>query len=254
MTRNISFVNQKGGVGKTTMCANLADALALKGHKVVAVDMDPQGHLSQYLGCLDKSLPGVYEIIQGETSVSDVCVTLSDNLRLVPPGEKLMRLESVQMSPGRGLIMRKSLAKDAALQADFVLFDCPPSNGFLVINGIAASQELLVPVTPDFLGLSGLSEMTKQIKRYENVMGSFNHLWVVVSRFQHRAVSREAEAKIRQYFNSKVTEQVIHERAAIAESPGHGQSVIRYSNDSPSADEFMALASEIERGNHSEQK
>ncbi|WP_100658408.1 ParA family protein [Alteromonas flava] len=249
MTRNISFVNQKGGVGKTTMCANLADALAIKGHKVIAIDMDPQGHLSQHLGCMDKTVPGVYEVIQGEAQLSEVFIECADNLRLVAPGAKLMRLESVQMSPGRGLIMRKAIAKESGLDADFILFDCPPSNGFLVINGIAASNELLVPVTPDFLGLSGLSEMTKQIQRFEKVMGQFAHLWVVISRFQHRTVCREAEEKIRHYFGDKVAHQVIFERAAIAESPGHGQSVIRYSQRSSSADDFMALASELERGN-----
>jgi len=245
MTRVISCVNQKGGVGKTTVCANTAHALALSGKRVLVVDADPQGHLSQYLGIVDEPERGLFGVLQDSCALLDTAIEVEDNLSLVPPGKQLVRMESVHMKAGRGLLLRKAMKLADLSRFDFVLLDCPPSNGFLVVNAIAASQELLVPVTPDYLGLSGLSKMAQQVKRYEKVMGDFTHLWVVVSRFQRRAVSREAEQKIRFYFGEKVTRQVIFERAAIAESPGHGQSVLAYAPNSKSSQEFMALARQI---------
>ncbi|MDM7861896.1 ParA family protein [Alteromonas sp. ASW11-36] len=246
MTRVISCVNQKGGVGKTTLCANLTGVLAHMGHKVIVIDIDPQGHLSQHLGIRASQNPlGIYDVLQGDALLLDVGVEVAENLYVVPPGESLVRLESVQMKAGRGLLLRKALENIETEGVDFVVIDCPPSNGFLVVNAIAASQELLIPVTPDYLGLSGISAMTKQIKRYEEVMGRFDNLWIVVSRFQRRAVSKEAEAKLRHYFGRKVVAQVIYERAVTAECPGHGQPVIRYAPRSKSSKEFIALAQHI---------
>lgn len=253
MTRVISCVNQKGGVGKTTLCANLTGALAHLGYKVLVVDIDPQGHLSQHLGIRTiEGQRGVYDVLQGDTSLLDASIDVSENLRVVPPGESLVRLESVQMKAGRGLLLRKALEKIESDAFDFVVIDCPPSNGFLVVNAIAASQELLIPVTADYLGLSGVSAMTKQIKRYEDVMGRFEHLWIVVSRYQRRAVSKEAEAKLRHYFGKNVAEQVIYERAVTAECPGHGQPVIQYAPRSKSSKEFIVLAKHILGGEHRE--
>lgn len=253
MTRVISCVNQKGGVGKTTLCANLAGALAHLGHTVMMIDIDPQGHLSQHLGIRSHQHQlGVYDVLQGDATLLEASVDVSDHLLVVPPGEPLVRLESVQMKAGRGLLLRKALESVELKTFDFVVIDCPPSNGFLVVNAIAASQELLIPVTPDYLGLSGVSAMTKQIKRYEDVMGHFDNLWIVVSRFQRRAVSKEAEAKLRHYFGEKVAAQVIHERAVTAECPGHGQSVLSYAPRSKSSKEFIALAQHILGGENRE--
>lgn len=249
MTRVMSCVNQKGGVGKTTICVNLADALVQRGKRVLLIDMDPQGHMSQCLGVRDKSLPGVHDVLQGEKEIADVYQVISESLLLVPPGEHLIRLESVQMKPGRGLRLRKAMQNLDEDQFDYVIMDCAPSNGFLVVNAIAASQELLVPVTPDYLGLSGLSEIVKQISKYEQVMGKFKHLWVVISRFQKRKVSEEAKEKIHHYFGSRVAKQVIAERAVVAESPGHGIPISKYAPRSKSKQEFNALAEQIDLEN-----
>lgn len=253
MTRVISCVNQKGGVGKTTLCANIADALTHLGNRVMAVDMDPQGHLSQHFGIrVSPQQLGVYDVLQGEATLLDAGADVSEKLFVVPPGELLVRLESVQMKAGRGLLLRKAFDSVELDTFDFIVIDCPPSNGFLVVNAIAASQELLIPVTPDYLGLSGVSAMLKQVKRYEEVMGHFDNLWIVVSRFQRRVVCKEAEAKLRHYFGEKVASQVIHERAVTAECPGHGKSVLRYAPRSKSSKEFIALAQHILGGENRE--
>lgn len=247
MARIISCVNQKGGVGKTTLCVNVADALARKRQRVLVLDLDPQGHLSQCLGVREKSSTGMYSVVQSESSIRDASITLGDYLTLVPPGDKLIRLESVQMKAGRGLRVRRAIA-EVTRDFDFVLMDCPPSNGFLVVNAIAASSELLIPVTPDYLGLSGLSEMMHQIRRYEDVMGKFSQLWFVVSRYQKRKVSDEAVNKIKHYLGDRVTTQVITEKAVVAECPGHGKPVSSYAPRSNSRKEFDNLAAQILEG------
>lgn len=239
--RVLSCVNQKGGVGKTTLCANIAASMAQSGANVLAIDMDPQGHLASYLGVRERDLPGVFDVLQGDVSISAVARPISSTLSLVPGGKDLLKLESVQMKPGRGLRLRKAIA-DMRDKPDIVVIDCPASNGFLVVNAIAASKELVVPVTADFLGLSGLSDMTRLIQRYETVMGKFNRVWVVLSRYQRRKLSEEAAAKIKHYFKDKVVPTVIHERTAVAESPGHGSAVVEYAPKSKGAGEFHELA------------
>ncbi|WP_026375384.1 ParA family protein [Aestuariibacter salexigens] len=244
MTRIVSCVNQKGGVGKTTVCVNMADALVQKGNNVLVIDMDPQAHCSQHFGIFSKPEHGVYRVIQSESSLDDEVVEVFSGLSVVPAGQQLIRLESVQMKPGRGLRLRKAI-QAMRKQYDFILIDCPPSNGFLVVNAIAASQELLVPVTPDYFGLSGLSEMTQQIKRFERVMGDFRRCWILISRYQSRKVSQQAEEKIRHYFKQDVIKQVVRERTVLAECPGHGMPVSRYAPRSMACKEFRQAASQL---------
>ena len=217
------------------------------GKKVLMIDMDPQGNLAQHFGLWEKAKHGVYSVIQGESDIADISVEVSDNLTLVPPGEKLVRLESVQMKPGRGLMLRKALEGKLS-QFDMVVIDCPPNNGFLVVNAIAAANELLIPVTPDFFGLNGLSEMIKQSRRYERVLGKFEHTWILISRYQTRKVSDEAESKIRHYFGDQVPKQVISERAVVAECPGHGKPLANYASGSESFSQFQQAAKEMLMG------
>ena len=239
--RIIACVNQKGGVGKTTICANLAYALSQQGKKVVAIDLDPQGHLAQCLGFYDKSQAGVDEIFHGRQQAGQVQVPVGRNLCLITAGPGLKNLESTAMGKGKGMLLKKAL-KGKLPDTDIVLLDCPPSSGFLVVNALALATELLVPVTPDYLGMSGVSHLMGTIKNFERVLGKYQKKWIVVSIEQKRKLTDEVKSKLKHYFSQDLLNISITEKATLAESPSHGKPVMQYAPNSASAAEFKQMA------------
>lgn len=239
--RVIACVNQKGGVGKTTICANLAYALSVTGKQVLAIDLDPQAQLGQSFGLFSNKRHGIDQVFHGNARLDEVAQELSATLSFISAGPGLQRLESTPMGKGRGLILKKALAK-APLQHDFVLLDCPPSSGFLVVNALAMANELLTPVTPDYFGLSGVSTLLATVKNFEKMLGKYRHHWMVVSRMQPRALTKDVMAKLERYFPNSLVPVKIAERAVLAECPSHGRPVIDYSPKCESANDFKRLA------------
>lgn len=243
--RIIASVNQKGGVGKTTICANLACALAEKGKRVLAIDLDPQGHLGQSFGYFQNRLAGIDAVFSGTQPLNSVINQLGNHLSFVSAGPRLQALESTPKGKGRGLLLKKAIVSQLGEQFDVVLLDCPPSSGFLVVNALAVANELLVPVTPDFFGMSGLSMLLATVENFEQVLGQYQRKWFVVSRKQHRRLTKDVLSKLTHYFGDDLVTTHITERAVLAECPSFGQPVVRYAPHSSSASEFMALANHL---------
>lgn len=239
--RVIACVNQKGGVGKTTICANLAYALSEREAKVLVLDMDPQGHLGQSFGFYQNKKPGIDQVLHKTKTLPDVTLALSDYLSFIPSGPGLQRLESVTMGKGRGLIIKKAM-RDQLSGYDYVLMDCPPSSGFLVVNALAAAKELLIPVTPDYFGMSGLSHLLGNTKSFEKMLGEYERKWIVVSRMQARRLSDEVIAKLSHYFGDQIIPVRVMERAVLAECPSHGKPVLAYAPNSTSSKDFVKMA------------
>jgi len=242
--RIIACVNQKGGVGKTTVCANLAYAISMQGYKVLIIDMDPQGHLGQSFGFFQNNRPGVDAILTREKSFSEVTITLSETLSFVPAGIGLQKLESTPKGKGRGLLLKKAVQQQIS-DYDFILIDCPPSSGFLVVNALAVSNELVIPVTADYFGMSGLSMLLSTVHNFERVLGKYKRKWFVVSRMQKRRLSQDVLSKLTHYFGDDLVPTHIAERAILAECPSYGKPILAYAPTSSSSKEFTALAGHI---------
>jgi chromosome partitioning protein len=243
--RVIAVMNQKGGVGKTTTATNLCHGLALQGRRVLAIDLDPQGHLAASLG-VHGAEPGLDAVLRGEIGIQDARVGVRDGLDLVPPGARLNEVDGLtEGGVGRGWLLRDALAQLESDDEgdDFVVIDCPPSSGLLGMNALLGANELLIPVSGDYLALVGLSRLMALLKRLESKMERDTRKWILVTRFhERRRHAQEVRNKIREYFPGQLLHTTIREAVALAESPSFGKTIFEYRPHSRSADEYRALA------------
>jgi len=244
--RSIAVINQKGGVGKTTITANLGHALFLAGKRTTVVDLDPQGHLAASLGIFRKPKRGVADLMLGEARLDQLAIRSRDHLILLPAGERLGDInELVNGGASRGQMLRNALNGDLADQ-DVVLFDCPPTAGLLMANAVLAADEVLVPVTGDYLGLNALAQLMQTLKGFQAFRDKPLKHWIELSRFQpKRRLAREVSQKLEQHFPGKVLGTPVREAAVLAECPGVGRTIFEYRSGSRSAKEFKALAGDL---------
>ena len=242
----VAIINQKGGVGKTTTSTNLAHAIAKTGKQVTLIDLDPQGHLGVSLGVRNLKLAGVDEVMLDNSSITDCLIPVRDNLQMLVAGSRLQEIE--QLSEGgvnRGHLLRKALYKQC-LDQDYIFIDCPPSSGLLVANALFAADEILIPMSSDFLALQGLSHMMGTIKRFETALQKKYRLFLVMSRYATtRRISKEVLGTILAHFPEQVLNTVIRETALLAECPSFGKTILEYRPRSRSARDFKALAQDF---------
>ncbi len=245
----MAVVNQKGGVGKTTTTVNLAHALVLAGKKVTVIDIDPQGHLAVSLGVNDTPLPGMDEVLLSDADINDYWMEVRDGLHLVPAGPRLGDVELLaQGGAARGFKLREALNGYFDDQ-DFVLLDCPPASGLLVVNALVASDEILVPVSGDYLGLRGLVYLVNTCKRLEGLLKRGIARSIVLTRYhQRRRLAREVRAKLKNYFPGEVFATPIREVSALAECTSHGKTIFEYRRRSNGALDYHALARDLMDG------
>jgi len=259
--RRIAVINQKGGVGKTTTCANLGAALALQGRRVVLVDMDAQANLSLSLDVgAQSNSPSSYTVLLGQTGFGDALrKTRVPNLSLVAANIDLSGAEMELASAlGREFLLRDALRtwieeeqqKSGRVPADYVLFDCPPSLGLLSINALAAAGEVLITLQTEFLALQGMSklvEIVQLLRRRLNpelvITGILPCLYD--SRLK---LAREVLGEIRRYFPGEVLPEPIRANVKLAEAPSYGKTIFEYAPDSNGALDYMHAAREILRG------
>jgi chromosome partitioning protein len=243
--RTVAVVNQKGGVGKTTTTVNIGHALARKGHRVVMLDLDPQGHLAASLGHYKDEGLGIDRVLLHGASLNDQWLSIRDWCQLVPSGSDLADFEQLPGGSERAYRLRDAI-EQAAPEADIMLIDCPPSSGMLIVNAVAAANDVLIPVAGDFLSLTGLARLMLTVKRLKPLAQPDLRKWIFMSRLvARRRLSREVYEKIRQHFSFSLLGASISEAAALAECAGSGKSIFEYRMRSKSAAEFEALADDL---------
>jgi chromosome partitioning protein len=241
--RIVAIVNQKGGVGKTTTTVNLCHAIAETGANVTAIDLDPQGHLTVSFGITEKHIGGIDEAMLKEKKIYQQLIPVRDNLNLITPGPKLKEVEHLaDNSSPRGVLLKNALYESPGDQ-DFVFIDCPPSSGLLVANALIAAEEILIPMTSDFLALQGLSHLMATIKRFEKALKRKYKILLVMSRYSpNRRISNQVLNVLLTHFPKQILATVIRETALLAECPSFGKTILEYSPKSRSARDFRSLA------------
>ncbi len=248
-TRIIAVLNQKGGVGKTTTSVNLTHALARMGKRVTVIDLDPQSHLAVALGVVSKQQSGIDEVMLGQKDLQGQIIPVRENLNLVVAGPRLHEIEQLNSGGAhRGDLLRKALAQ-GLIDQDFVFIDCPPSSGILVANALFAVEELLVPMTSDYLALQGLSHLMGTIAKFEAALNKKYQIQLVMSRYiASRKLSGDVLATIKKYFPGQTLVTPIRETASLAECPSFGKTIFEYRPGWRSANDFKALATDFLEG------
>jgi len=247
--RIVAIVNQKGGVGKTTTTTNLCHAIAESGLKVTVIDLDPQGHLAVSLGITDHGIGGIDDAMLKEKKIHQQLNFVRDNLQLITSGPKLKEIEHlVDKTLPRGVLLKNALHEGLNDQ-DLVFIDCPPSSGLLVANALIAADEILIPMTSDFLALQGLSHLMGTIKRFEKALKRKYKILLVMSRYSpNRRISGQVLNVLLTHFPGQVLATVIRETALLAECPSFGKTILEYSPKSRSARDFRSLAHDFLEG------
>jgi len=204
-----AFLNQKGGVGKTTSTVNIGAAIALLGRRTLLIDLDPQSHLSLHLG-VDGSTVGrtAYEaLIDDDAAIRDSIVQVRDNLWLLPSTTDLAGVETeLSQHPDRNRILRERFEQIRG-EYDFVLIDCPPSLGVLTLNGLCLADEVIVPMQAQFLAMQGL---TKLLETVQILSGGLNPSLrvggvVLCMHETQTAHSREVVQELSNFFERRVS-------------------------------------------------
>lgn len=242
----IAVINQKGGVGKTTTTINLAHALALAGQRVLAVDLDPQGHLSVGLGVSERGMPGMDEVLVNGENLKDYIIETRSNLDLVPAGPGLANMEHItEGGTQRGLRLKNAL-KPISRRYDSIIFDCPPSAGLLGMNALFAAGDLIIPVSSDYLALQSLSSFMATLQFAEKTCRRTMRKHVLMTRFHtQRRLAREVRETLQTHFPQQLMKTSIREAVALAESPSYGETIFEYQNVSHGADDYRQMAAEL---------
>jgi chromosome partitioning protein len=257
--RIIAFMNQKGGVGKTTTTANLAAALAEQGKKVCMIDLDPQSHLTINYG-LNPSpdLLSLYQVLVDGQSLLTAMQRVGDNLALIPGSIDLAAAEVELVNvPGRETLL-KNRFQSAELDFDFAVLDCPPSLGLLTINALALAQEVIIPMQPHFLALQGVGKLletvalvSRQVNPALKVSGIALTMFDSQTRLSTEVVTdlktfiEDAAGKNLPWSGAKIFNTRIRRNIKLAESPSFGQTILQYDPASHGATDYRNLAAEI---------
>lgn len=256
-----AFLNQKGGVGKTTSVVNVGAGLTILGKNVLIVDLDPQGHLTGFLGIgPDEVDYTIYDVMRGRVHPREAIITRPLRARIfIGDSEKQLSMSvipaSLDLSDAdttfANTFEREHLLKRAIARIngdyDYILFDCPPSLGLITVNALAASKKVFIPIQTEFLALKSLESLMEKI---ESVMAELNpDLTIgglIATRYDGRKVlCRTVVEALKQQYGALLLDTVIRENIVLAESPRFGKDVFSYRPRSYGMEDYLNLSLEI---------
>lgn len=249
MGKCIVFVNQKGGVGKTTSAINIGAYIAQAGKKVLLVDFDSQGNMSSGVG-VSNDKPTVYELLAGQVEPEDAIKhTPVENLDAICAGIALSgaAVELVEQE-NREFFLKNALAplKD---KYDYILIDCPPSLGMLTLNGLAAADSVLVPMQCEYFALEGITLLLQTVQKVQkSINPNLTIGGIFFTMYDSRTrLAQDVVVQVKAYFKELVFSTIIPRNVRLSEAPSHGLPICKYDPSCIGAKSYEKLAEEVIR-------
>lgn len=249
MAKVVVVANQKGGVGKTTSCVNLAVYVASKGKKVLLLDLDPQGNSCSGLGVNpNERNDGIYGVFIGSKKIKDVVIhSRYENLDIVPVSIDLAGAQAELFDQkGKEYIIKNALM-DVGGDYDLILMDTPPSLALFTLNGLTAANSVLIPLQSEFYAMEGLAQLLQAIKLIKSSTNpSLEIEGVLITMFDQRTnLSKDVLNEAKSFFNDKVYKSIIPRNIRLSEAPSHGVAIYEYDSSSQGSKMYAAFGDEF---------
>ena len=257
MAKVVCFIIQKGGCGKTTTTVNTAGYLAAQGFRVLAVDMDPQGNLTQHFGYdTEKLTLSLTQLFMKERTLEEVLIKKNDHLHILPNNIEMTAIEfTLYKSFQREYVLRDVLYP-IQHQYDFILIDCPPNLGILSVNSLVASTEFILVVSPEFFPMRAIKPLYatyRTVKKNLNRTLQFKGVLMTMCDFRTKH-AREVRDVLKKNFPHRLYKSFIRSNVALKEAAAHGQDIFEYAPLSIGAFDYQNFAEEFIRDHEGVQK
>lgn len=246
--RILAITNQKGGVGKTTTCVNLAASLAATKRRVLMIDLDPQGNATTGSGVEKSGLKHtVYHVLIGDRSIAEVRVKAESGFDVIPANRELAGAEVELVNELARETRLKTALSALEDEYDYILIDCPPALNLVTVNALTAAHAVMIPMQCEYYALEGLSDLVNTIKKVRAYLNPGLEIeGLLRTLFDPRnMLAQQVSAQLTQHFGDKVYRTVIPRNVRLAEAPSYGQPALAYDRASKGAQAYLALAGEI---------
>lgn len=253
MSKIFAIVNQKGGVGKTTTCVNLAASLVATKRRVLLIDLDPQGNATMGSGVNKNEVElSVYDVLVDGRPVEEVVQTSPSGGYHVLPSNADVTAAEVDLleSPNKEYSLKRALGA-CTIQWDYILIDCPPSLNMLTVNALVAGESVIIPMQCEYYALEGLSSLMSTIGQIQQSANPFLEVGGILRTMYdpRSSLTLDVSAQLKQHFEGKLYQACIPRNVRLAEAPSYGQPALIYDKQSKGAIAYLAMAGEFIRRN-----
>lgn len=249
MAKVVSFSNQKGGVGKTTSCVNLAAQVANKGKRVLMIDMDPQGNATSGLGIPKaKMRRTIYDVIIGQCDIADAIIrTNFKNLSAVPANISLAGAEVELPELEEGTDFTRLALDSVKEQFDYIFIDCPPSLGMLTVKALSVSDGVVIPMQCEFYSLEGMSQLLNTVSRIRKLYNpELQVVGILLTMYNGRlTLTGQVVGELKKYYADKLFKVPISRTVRLSEAPSYGEPICYHDPYGKGALEYAAVAKEL---------
>jgi chromosome partitioning protein len=253
MGKIIAIANQKGGVGKTTTCVNLAASLGVLEKKILLIDADPQANATSGMGIqVDTIEIGTYQVLELTCPAKDAIIpTTSANVDLIPAHIDLVAIEIELVDKEDREYMLKKALMDIKKDYDYILIDCAPSLGLTTLNALVAADSVIIPIQCEYFALEGLGKLLNTIKSVQKIHNpQLDIEGLLLTMFDSRLrLSNQVVDEVRKHFSSMVFDTIIRRNTRLGEAPSYGETIIAFDATSKGAINYLNLAQEILKKN-----
>ena len=249
MAKVISFSNQKGGVGKTTSCVNIAAQVGKKGKKVLMIDMDPQGNATSGLGIAKSKIKNtIYDVIIGKCDINNAIIkTKFSNLSVVPATIDLAGAEFELHELDENTNFTKIALDSIKDKYDYIFIDCPPSLGMLTIEALSISDGVVIPMQCEFYSLEGMSQLLNTVKKIKQLYNpDLRLIGILLTMYNGRlTLTNQVVAELKKYYEDTLFKVPISRTVRISEAPGYGEPICYHDPYGKGSLEYAAVAKEL---------